>query len=243
MADIDEDVPTTWKEAMASPERQQWYDAGKREIDALVRMDCYRKVPVPTGRKELRTRRVLKIKVHPDGRKEYRARWCVVGCHQRPGIDYVETSSPVAATESLRAVIALAAKYGLLLNHGDFSNAYVQAELDKDISIYISQPEGFHDGTLRVLLLLRALYGLKQSGLAWYLHLIGVLTNLGWTQSRVDPCLFVRKDSIGIQIIVIYVDDLLVCATTHEEIEMIFMELNTCLKINDLGHVQKFLGI
>ncbi len=64
-----------------------------------------------------------------------------------------------------------------------------------------------------VLKLLKNMYGLKQAGYNWYNKLTDVLLDLGFKQSLVDKCLFI-KDSC---IILVYVDDCLLfspCASS-----------------------------
>jgi hypothetical protein len=50
------------------------------------------------------------------------------------------------------------------------------------------------------------MYGLKQAGHNWYNKLTDELLSLGFIQSKVDKCLFIRLDCI----ILVYVDDCLI---------------------------------
>jgi hypothetical protein len=54
----------------------------------------------------------------------------------------------------------------------------------------------------------RALYGLKQAAHAWHAELLKALTDIGFTQSVVDPAAFVRRAVSGVCIIFSHVDDL-----------------------------------
>lgn len=57
----------------------------------------------------------------------------------------------------------------------------------------------------------KAIYGLKQSGRCWNEKLHDILTTLGLTQSKSDPCIYSLKNKTGqILIVAVYVDDLLI---------------------------------
>ena len=48
--------------------------------------------------------------------ERYKARLVVKGISQKYGVDYEETFAPVAKLTSIRVVLSLAAKYGLMLH-------------------------------------------------------------------------------------------------------------------------------
>ncbi|RAN68814.1 hypothetical protein B5P42_31290, partial [Bacillus sp. SRB_331] len=65
----------------------------------------------------------------------------IKGFSQRAGIDYSETFSPVAHSESFRIVMALTADQGLFLRQIDIVGAFLNGNIDGDI--YTKQPDGF----------------------------------------------------------------------------------------------------
>ena len=71
----------------------------------------------------------------------------------------------------------MVAKYGLSWSQFDMITAYLNATL-KDLKIYVIYPTGY--GRTTVCLLLRALYGLKQSGYLWYVLFKQVLISMGF---------------------------------------------------------------
>ncbi|KAF0775890.1 hypothetical protein AaE_000411 [Aphanomyces astaci] len=136
----------------------------------------------------------------------------------------LETYSSVATFGAVRLVLALATEHDLKVHHGGATNAC----LDYKIQIYVKQPDGFDDGTPQDLLLSKALYGLKQSGLAWFVHLTDLLIKIA-----IHPTL----------IVTVYVDDILVCSKTSQEIQDIFEALGEAIEINNLGLIKSILDI
>lgn len=57
------------------------------------------------------------------------------GCSQRPGVDYNETSSPVARSTSIRMVSALSAEYDLIIHQMDVVTAYLNGSVEEEIDM------------------------------------------------------------------------------------------------------------
>ena len=109
--------PRTAAEARASPQKKEWESAMKNEMNSLVQNDVWDLVELPNGRSTVGCKWVFKKKSDADGKVErYKARLVAQGFAQRYGQDYDETFCPVVRFESVRTVIALAAKYGLKLH-------------------------------------------------------------------------------------------------------------------------------
>lgn len=68
----------------------------------------------------------------------------------------------------------------------DVNLAYLNAKLDE--TIYMRYPDGFESDGL-VCLLLRSLYGLRQSAADWYKTLSKFLLSHNFKSSFADPCL------------------------------------------------------
>ena len=64
----------------------------------------------------------------------------------------------------------------------------------------------------QVLRALGAIYGTKDAGRAWYLHLKKHLLPLGWYASQLERCLFFLRNERGslVAVLFVHVDDLLV---------------------------------
>ena len=84
-------------------------------------------------------------------------------------------------------------------------------------------------------------YGQKQAGRVWYQHLTkGLIKELGFTQSKIDPCVFYK----GKWIYVLYTDDSILTGPNKTELAIIVQQINqTKLNITIQGEIQDFLGV
>ena len=118
---------------------------------------------LPEGEQALDCMWVLQTKFNSDGSVErLKARLVAKGFKQRPGFDYMETFAPTTRLATIRLILALAAQHDLKLRSIDFSSAFLNGDLEEDV--YMTEPEGFPQGTPdQILKLRRFLYGLKQA--------------------------------------------------------------------------------
>ena len=172
---------------------------------------------------------------------KYKARLVAKGCSQRPGYDYIETHSPVVRLKMLRAIMAIAPSKKLLIQQMDVKGAYLNGILKEHV--YMRQPEGFDDGTGRVCLLEKSLYGLKQAGHEWNILLNKIMVELGYTHLRSNPCAYVKRCGKDFIVVTVWVDDLLLFATTPQLMEKIKNNLHSHWEMTDLGEPSKIVGI
>ena len=84
----------------------------------------------------------------------------------------------------------------------DWTSAFLQASIDTEV--YMEMPKLFSKPR-KVWKLKRAIYGLKNSPRAYFLHVKSKFEELGFQQSEADPCLFISPTVICL----VYVDDAL----------------------------------
>jgi hypothetical protein len=85
---------------------------------------------------------VFKKKLRSDGTiVKYKARLVVKDYTQKEGEDFFDTYSPVARLTTIRALLSLAASYGLIVHQMDVKTAFLNGELDQKICM--DQPNGF----------------------------------------------------------------------------------------------------
>lgn len=232
--------PRTMKEAMNVDEAPEWKKAIKEEMESHRLNNTWTLTDLPADKKVINCKWVYKIKKNQMGEiTRYKARLVIKGCSQKPGIDYTETFAPVVRYTSLRFLFALATKYGLKCYQLDAITAFIQGEVTEDI--YMSQPEGYKDGTTRVCKLNRALYGLKQAGRLWNLKLDSALNKFGLKKCKSDPCIYFtcERDIF----VAIYVDDFLIFFKDNDKLNEVKYYLNKTFMMKDVGPVESCLGM
>lgn len=89
----------------------------------------------------------------------------------------------------------------------------------------------------------KVIYVLKQAPRTWNHCLIAALLKLGFQASRSDTSLFFYITPTVKLFVLVYVDDLLLLGNNASSIQPIITQLQTILKLKDLGKLHYFLGI
>uniref|UniRef100_A0AAV1TYA3 Reverse transcriptase Ty1/copia-type domain-containing protein n=1 Tax=Peronospora matthiolae TaxID=2874970 RepID=A0AAV1TYA3_9STRA len=202
---------------MESSDSGKWKEACDSEFDSLQRNDTWEIVPLPKGRKAIGCRWVFRVKENQDGEVErFKARLVAKGFSQKFGVDYEETFAPVAKFTSIRVVLSMAAKYGLMLHQMDVKTAFLNGSLNEDI--YMDQPDGYLEATQPdyVCKLKRSLYGLKQSPRMWNQTIDGFMIKMGFKKCESDHCIYIKRDDQDMILVVLYVDDLILASSNNE---------------------------
>ncbi|CAI7895086.1 unnamed protein product [Closterium sp. NIES-54] len=155
--------PATLKEALESSDSEEWKKAMESELKSIKENDTWELVVLPKGRKAITSKLVAK------------------GYQQKEKVDYKELFAPMVKPTTLRTLLAGATIKGWVVKQMDVTTAFLNGFLEEEI--FMAQPEGFDDGSGRVLKLKKALYGLKQAPRQWYLKLREVLEEIGVTPS------------------------------------------------------------
>ena len=233
-------IPVDYEEAMTGPEREEWLKALKVEYKRHRDRQTWRRRRPPRGTRVLKGRWVFTKKLDEFGNViKYKARWVAKGFSQRKGIDYNETYSSVIKSVIWRIMFAMAAKYGMVLEHSDVITAFLEATLKEEV--WVEQPHGFVDNEEYACLLNKALYGLKQSPREWYEHLRGYLESIGFYRVLSDESLFMNE-ATGV-IVAVYVDDFLMAAPDQLAMDNFKRQLDQKFQLKHLGGVANYLGM
>lgn len=165
------------------------------------------------------------------------------GFNQRPGVDFGETFTPVVKPATIRTVLSVIASKGWPAHQLDVSNAFLHGHLQEQV--YCQQPVGFVDPQRpdAVCLLSRSLYGLRQAPRAWFTRFVTFITSIGFKQARSDSSLFVLHTSAGMAYLLLYVDDMVLSASTTALLQLIVNKLRSEFAVKDMGDLKFFLGV
>ena len=95
-----------------------------KELNDLINIGCFEFVEIPSDRKAIASRIVLKVKYRADGTYDkHKARLVAKGFMERLGSDFFSTYSPMASLTTSRALMAIAVHYGLPIFHSDIRDA------------------------------------------------------------------------------------------------------------------------
>jgi hypothetical protein len=231
--------PTTYQEAFGILE---WQLAMIDELAALECTDTWDIVPLPSHIVPITCKWVFKVKTKSDGSIErYKAHLVARGFQQTQGLDYDDTFAPVAHMTTVRTLIAVVASSSWTISQMDVKNAFLNGDLQEEV--YMHPPPGVDTPSGHVCRLRRTLYGLKQAPRAWFVRFISVITAAGFSSSEHDPALFVHVSPIGRNLLLLYVDDMLITCDNPEHISHVKQHLSKEFQMSDLGLLSYFLGI
>ncbi|CAI7806826.1 unnamed protein product [Closterium sp. NIES-53] len=234
--------PATLKGALESSDAEEWKKAMEIELKSNEENGTWELVELPDGRNAITSTRLFKIKSDADGKIErYKSRLVAKGYQQKEKVDYKELFAPVVKPTTLRTLLEGAAIKGLVVKQMDVTTAFLNGVLEEEI--FMAQPEGFDDGSGRVLRLKKALYGLKQAPRQWYLKLRGVLEEIGFTPSTADHSLFMLGKGEQRSFMVVYVDDILIFSPSSDLVKEVMLKLQDKFKCKALGDVSFYLGL
>ena len=126
----------------------------------------------------------------------------------------------------------------------DVKNAFLNGELSEEGYMKLppgySHPPGFPH---RVFRLRRALYGLKQAPRAWFAKFNSTISQHSFLGSSFETTLFLRRSSHGINILLLYVDDMIITSDDMQGIQDLKHFLGRQFEMKVLGPLNYFLGL
>ena len=155
------------------------------------------------------------------------------------------TYASVVSRESVRIAFLIAALKDLDILVGDIQNAYLNVPTTEKVHFIAGSEWSANDG--RNIIIVRALYGLKSSALAWRNHLVDTLSNvMGFKSSLADPDVWLKPavapdGSKYYSCILIYTDDILVLDKFPQKYMDMLKERYT-VKPSSIGEPTTYLG-
>ncbi|CAI7771204.1 unnamed protein product [Closterium sp. NIES-53] len=237
-------TPRSYTKAIYCPYSSQWQTAMDAKMASWKSTGTYGDEVPPTGAKIVNGMWIFRVKRPPGSPPTFKARYVARGVRQRQGVDYFQTFSPTPKMTTLRVLLHVAAQRDYKLHSLDFSTAFLQGSLHKEI--WLRHPPGFTGsfppGTQWSLL--RLVYGLLQTPCEWHDTQRTTLAALGFAPSTVDPSLFLHTDTtLPPFYILVYVDDLVFATADTAGLTHVKLELQKRHTCTNLGELCSYLGL
>jgi hypothetical protein len=160
-----------------------------------------------------------------------------------PWVDYDETFSPVVKPDTVCTVLATVVTRAWPIQQLDVKNAFLHNTLSE--IVFCWQPTDFIDPAHPDLVcrLHKSLYGLKQAPRAWYSWFTTYLTTLGFIEAKSDTSLFIFHHGADTVYLLLYVDDIILTASSTELLCHTISALQWEFTMKDLGPLHHFLDI
>ena len=233
-------VPRNHDQAMQLDKKNgntRWRDAELLELKQIMEyktfLDKSKRVAIPKGYKRIRVHFVYAVK--HNGR--YKARLVAGGHLTDTPVDSVYSS--VVSLRGLRFVIFLGELNGLYIWAADIGNAYLESKTKEKVCI-IGGPE-FGELEGHLLIISKALYGLRSSGLRWHERFADILSDMGFFPSKAEDDIWMRRNGDIYEYMAIYVDDLCIVAKDPESI-IDTLQNRYNYKLKNTGEISYHLG-
>jgi hypothetical protein len=215
----------------------KWQHATKMEMDQLHEYDAFHDKGIGTapGKDYKKIRVHLVYACKHDGRHKAR----LVANGNLTEIPINSVYSGVVSLKSLRTILFLAELNDLEAWATDIGNAYLEAKTSEKVFI-IAGPE-FNELEGHTLIIFKALYGLRSSGVRWHERLSICLRAMGFFASLADPCIWMRRVDNHYEYVAVYVDDLAIASKHPADIIRALTEEHK-FKLKGTGPIEYHLG-
>jgi Reverse transcriptase (RNA-dependent DNA polymerase) len=208
-------VPRNVKEAYELDKKNgnsNWADAMKAEIDSLNEFNTFQDkgmIPYINGYKNIIVHFVFAVK-HD---LRHKARLVAGGHLTDPSTE--GTYSGVVSLRSLRIALTAAELNNLKIMVGDVSSAYLEAYTQEKVCFKAGPEFGELEGHL--LVIERALYGLRTSGARWHDRFADTLREMGYFPCKADPDVWIKDATSHYEYVCVYVDDIMAIGTNPQD--------------------------
>ena len=144
---------------------------------------------------------------------------------------------------TIRVMITVATQFGWQLHQMDVKSAFLNGNLTEEV--YMQQPPGYEVKRQQHLVyrLRKALYELTQSHKVWYQKIDEYFRRNGYKKSSSDSNLYVKIRGAQIELITLYVDDLIITRNDATMIAELKKDLKRSFEMLDLGLLHYCLGV
>jgi len=164
------------------------------------------------------------------------------------GMDLPDTFSPTIRTLTFLLVLQIAIAKDLKCATQDIKYAYLNVDIPADdvpiitkLHPLVAEICGLDPNQLYRIM--KCLYGLPKSGKLWYEHYRNSLIKEGYTQSKLDPCLFFRINEEEITYICLFVDDTFVFSNSEANLNKFLKSMEKYYQVSLDTTAESFLGV
>lgn len=235
-------TPKSYRDAMSCEDRKEWADSIEREYQNFRDHDVFDVVKIPHNCENLVDYLlVFKNKKNADGTlKKRKTRLTARGDTQRYKIDFDQTYAPTVRASALKLFFALCCRWRLRVFQFDVQAAFLQSTLD--CVMYMRAPPGMGVPKTHCLKLKKAVYGTRQASRCFNLQFSKFLCSLGFEQSSIDRCIFIRRHGSTMDMLAMHVDDGLLAVSSTELQNEIMSAIQQRWKIGELEPLNYYLG-
>ena len=142
-------------------------------------------------------------------------------------------------------VLAIAAEFDFEYWQLDYNTAFLNAKVEGDVCVKMAPgyEEFSNDGVPMVMRLLKSLYGLRQSPRCWYGTVGKHVVEIGFKSLKSDPCGYIYSEGGAINVLTLYVDDVLLLGKDRKVLERIKRKLIGRFSMTDIGDVSLVFGM
>jgi hypothetical protein len=203
------EIPRDYAHAVKIDERngnRLWQDAVALEFKQVNDYNTFKdighqsKTTPPAGYKRIRVHFVFDVK--HDGRHKVR----LVADGHLTDVPQDSVYSGIVSLRGCRIVLFLAELNELHAWATDIGNAYLEAITDELVYIIAGPEFGELEG--HILLIHKALYGLRSSGARWHDTFADCIRELQFSPCKAEPDIWMRQNGNVYEYIAVYIDDL-----------------------------------
>ena len=232
------EVPRDYKHAIWLDKRNgnnKWAEATQLEMTQLDDYSTFKDVGkvIPDGYKKIRVHLVYDVK--HDGRHKAR----LVADGHLTDIPLESVYSGVVSLRGIRLLTFISELNGLDLWATDIGNAYLEANTKEKVCILAGPEFGTREG--HILVIHKALYGLRTSGLRWHERFASCLRDEGFTPCKAEPDIWMRPNGDVYEYIAVYVDDLALAMLRPKEFTQLLIDKYK-FKLKGTGPISFHLG-
>lgn len=201
----------------------------EEELQSMSKNNVWTLVDFDGGYKPIGYKWVYKTKRNAQGKIERYKAWQLIMALTTYGLD--------------RVIMALTTYYDLELHQMDVKTIFLDGDLEEDI--YMKQPPGFVEMGKDDMIckLNKSIYELKQASRQWYIKFDKVVVAHGFTENKLEDCIYSKFDGSKFIFLVLYIDDILIASSNLQLPQETKIMLSSNFAMNDLGQAHYVLRI